>query len=97
MLCSVYKSRLLEDAYLYITKRDDFSAVPEALLKTFGKPVFVLVLNMNKRDSLAMVDIDKVKADLIEKGYFLQLPPPKENFLDEHKANLKKQGKPVNE
>ncbi|MCU4675750.1 YcgL domain-containing protein [Catenovulum sp. 2E275] len=97
MLCAVYKSRRLEDSYLYVRERDKFGDVPEPLLEKFGAPEFVLVLNLAKRTSLAIADIDKVKAELLAKGFFLQMPPPKENLLDEHKAILKKQGKQVNE
>ncbi|WAJ71248.1 YcgL domain-containing protein [Catenovulum adriaticum] len=97
MLSYVYKSRLLEDTYLYITKRGDFENVPDALLEKFGKPEFVLVLNLAKRNSLAIANIDKVKAELSEKGFYLQLPPPKESLLEEHKAILTKQGKKVND
>ncbi|PMH41887.1 hypothetical protein BCU68_14945 [Vibrio sp. 10N.286.49.B3] len=86
MLCSIYKSSKKEGAYLYISKKDDFSKVPEALMQMFGKPNFVMVIKMEGR-TLAQVDIEKVKASLAEEGFFLQLPPPPVNLLDEYKAN----------
>ncbi|WP_105902437.1 YcgL domain-containing protein [Vibrio gangliei] len=85
MLCSIYKSSKKEGMYLYIPKKDDFSDVPEALLQMFGKPIFVMVMKMEGR-KLALVDIEKVKQSLNDEGYFLQLPPPPVNLLDEHKA-----------
>ncbi len=85
MLCAIYKSSKKEQTYLYITKRDDFSSVPEALLTNFGTPIFVMLVNLAQRQKLALADINKVKQALIEQGYFLQLPPPKENWLAEHK------------
>mgnify|MGYP000418681639 CR=1 FL=1 len=97
VLCAVYKSRKLEDTYLYVKERDKFSDVPEFLMEKFGAPEFVLVLNLAKRDSLGIADIDKVKAELTEKGFYLQLPPPKESIREEHKAYLKKQGITINE
>ena len=48
MLCSVYKSAKKAQTYLFINKRDDFSEVPEALMKMFGKPEMVTVLNNPK-------------------------------------------------
>lgn len=84
MLCSIYKSSKKEGAYLYIPKRDDFSQVPDILLETFGKPIFVMLVNLTNRQ-LARVDVDKVKTALQETGFFLQLPPPTENLLDIHK------------
>lgn len=85
MLCSVYKSAKKEGMYLYISKKDDFSDVPSTLLDMFGKPTFVMVMKMEGR-KLASVDIEKVKQSLKEEGYFLQLPPPPVNLLDEYKA-----------
>ncbi len=82
MLVSVYRSSLKDQMYLYIPKRDDFSEVPEELLKVFGKPEFSLQLNLAKRNKLARVNIDEVKQSLIEQGYFLQLPPVIENHLN---------------
>ncbi|WP_086982815.1 YcgL domain-containing protein [Vibrio aphrogenes] len=85
MLCSIYKSAKKEGMYLYIPKKDDFSEVPAALMQMFGKPTFVMVMKMEGR-KLALVDIEKVKQSLKDDGYFLQLPPPPVNLLDEHKA-----------
>lgn len=85
MLCSVYKSSKKEGMYLYVSKKDDFSEVPEALLAMFGKPIFVMVMKMEGR-KLALADIEKVKMSLKEEGFFLQLPPPQINLLDEYKS-----------
>ncbi len=75
MFCAVYRSPKKEGMYLYIRNKDDFSDVPDALLTTFGKPQFALLVNLAKREKLAIVDIEKVKASLEQDGYFLQLPP----------------------
>ncbi|MGO2343140.1 YcgL domain-containing protein [Vibrio litoralis] len=90
MLCSVYKSSKKEGMYLYIPKKDDFSDVPSTLLEMFGKPTFVMVMKMEGR-KLALVDIEKVKQSLKDDGYFLQLPPPLVNLLDEYKARKSEQ------
>ena len=91
MLCAVYKSAKKAETYLFIGKRDDFSQVPEPLMKTFGTPKLVTMVNLATRDSLAMADIAKVKTQLTEKGFYLQLPPPQENLLDQHKEQVKAQ------
>lgn len=88
MLCAVYRSPRKEGTYLYIEKRDDFGKVPTPLLDTFGQPQLVTVLNLAKREHLALADIQKVKASLKTQGFYLQLPPPVENLLDEHRAAL---------
>jgi len=89
MLCAVYKSAKKEGTYLYVKNRDDFSAVPEALLSMFGTPNLVTIVNLATKSKLAIADIDKVKESLEKDGFFLQLPPPKENLLDEHKDYVK--------
>lgn len=76
MLASVYRSKNKEQMYLYLIKKDDFSGVPESLLKLFGKPEFSLQLNLAKRAKLARVELSEVKKALDEQGYFLQMPPP---------------------
>mgnify|MGYP000592353297 CR=1 FL=1 len=86
MLCSVYKSSRKADTYLFINKRDDFSQVPDALLEMFGTPNLVTVVNLATKTKLGMADIDKVKASLNNEGFYLQLPPPKEDLLKTHRA-----------
>tara|TARA_R110000744_G_scaffold356809_1_gene463592 strand:+ start:289 stop:588 length:300 start_codon:yes stop_codon:yes gene_type:complete len=88
MLCSVYKSSKKVQTYLFINKRDDFSAVPEALMKMFGKPVMVTVVNLASKVKLGFADLDKVKASLAEQGYYLQLTPQEEDMLKGHKASM---------
>ncbi|MFT5757389.1 MAG: hypothetical protein ACI9LM_002118 [Alteromonadaceae bacterium] len=89
MLCAIYKSLKKEYTYLFVKQRDDFSSVPEALMSMFGVPTLVTLINLATKDTLAMADIDKVKSNLTYKGYYLQLPPPQENLLDQHKAQMK--------
>lgn len=86
MLCAVYRSLRKEGTYLYVEKRDDFGKVPELLLQSFGQPQLVTLINLAKREHLAQVNINKLKAALTEQGFYLQLPPPPENLLAVHKA-----------
>ncbi|CAM3851955.1 YcgL domain-containing protein [Rheinheimera salexigens] len=86
MLCAVYKSLKKEQTYLYVERRDDFSAVPEALLTSFGPPKLVTIINLASRQYLALADLDKVKQQLQSQGFYLQVPPPVENLLTKHKA-----------
>ena len=90
MLCAIYKSSKKVGAYLYIVKKDDFSQVPDQLMQMFGKPTMVMVIKLQGR-SLAQVDVEIVKQSLIDVGYFLQLPPPAKNLLDEYKEQKARQ------
>jgi uncharacterized protein YcgL (UPF0745 family) len=96
MLCAIYKSSKKEGAYLYVPKKDDFSQVPDALMQMFGKPTMVMVIKLDGRE-LAQVDVEKVKESMSNEGFFLQLPPPPKNLLDEYKEQKQAQQKSENE
>ena len=85
MICAIYKSPKKQETYLYLAKRDDFSRIPAELLITFGTPSFVMLINLENRSKLAIANIKSVKQQILEKGFYLQLPPPTENLLTEHK------------
>lgn len=87
MLCAIYKSPKKDNTYLYIKTKDDFSEVPESLMATFGTPQFVMVLKLDNGRKLALADVEKVKASLLTPGYYLQVPPPVPNLLEQYKAD----------
>ena len=80
LLCSIYKSRRKEETYLYVSMKDDLAKVPEALLETFGRPELVTKLIITEERKLARADASKVLASIEEKGFYLQMPPPKEEL-----------------
>ena len=84
MLCVIYRSSKRDQTYLYVEKKDDFSRVPEDLMKSFGTPQLAMVLSLEGREKLASADIEKVKEALKEEGFYLQVPPPLENLLNQH-------------
>ena len=89
MLCAIFKSLKKADAYLYVKDRHDLSVVPQELMSMFGKPQFVMLFNLNGDKQLVANDNEKVKTELDDKGFYLQLPPPVENLLAQHKKQLK--------
>lgn len=97
MLCTIYKSLKKADTYLFVEKRDDFSRVPKVLMETFGRPEMVMILNLSGQQKLALADINKVTAELKRCGFYLQLPPPTENLLDQHLETNPPRGTDVNE
>lgn len=91
MFCAIYRSSQRDQTYLYVEKKDDFSRVPEELMKSFGRPQFAMMLPLDGRKTLANADLDQVKMALVEQGYYLQLPPPPENLLKQHLQGSGKQ------
>ncbi|MEI7377603.1 YcgL domain-containing protein [Dickeya chrysanthemi] len=90
MYCVIYRSSRREQTYLYVEKKDDFSRVPEELMKSFGQPHLVMILPLDGSKKLASADIEKVKQMLSDQGFYLQLPAPPENLWDELQASVKK-------
>ncbi len=81
MLCAIYKSKRKAGMYLYVAKRDGFADVPEALLAQFGQPIFVMMFNLDGEKSLAQCDKEKVRAEILQKGFYLFMPPVEENLF----------------
>ena len=94
MLCAIYKSAKKAQMYLFVKTRDDFSSVPEQLMTMFGTPTLVTLTNLATKTKLAFADLDKVKTNLNDDGYYLQMPPPQEDLLKQHKIQMdaEKQG-----
>lgn len=93
-LSAVYRSSKRANTYLYIQKRDDFSRVPDALLKQFGKPQFVTILSLGKHEQVAGIHRDEFIADIKNDGFYLQMPPKEKSWLLEHRESLGLDGNP---
>ncbi|MBS0847125.1 YcgL domain-containing protein [Citrobacter sp. JGM124] len=90
MYCVIYRSSKRDQTYLYVEKKDDFSRVPEELMKGFGTPVLAMMLPLDGSKTLAHADLNKVKQALEQEGYYLQIPPPPESLLTMHLENTSK-------
>lgn len=88
MQCYVYRGSHKEGAYLYLRLEDDFSEVPEQLLKSMGKLSLALSFELHADRKLAQADPTTVKADLEKQGYHLQLAPTQASLLKQS-ANAK--------
>jgi uncharacterized protein YcgL (UPF0745 family) len=73
MLCHIYRSNLKLDTYLYLIDKDDFSAVPQELLRVFGQPEFSFSFDLTEERELAREDAAEVIENLSTQGYHLQL------------------------
>ncbi len=67
--------------YLYVDKREVLTRVPDELLEMFGQPVHVMDMPLTAEKKLARADTAKVIAGINEKGFYLQLPPKKEDYM----------------
>ena len=81
-LLDIYKSLRHEEMYLYVDMREGFERVPEALLNHFGKRAKVTTLALTPERRLARARAPEVLAAVEDKGYYLQLPPARDEMLD---------------
>ena len=73
MLCHIYRSDRKLDTYLYLLDKDDFSVVPDELLRIFGSPEFSFSFDLTQERKLAKEDTAEVLDNLASQGYHLQI------------------------
>lgn len=73
--CVIYKSPKRDLMYLFVPEEDEFSDVPQEVLKYFGEPQKVMALELTPDKALAQSDPAEVIANLAEKGFHIQMPP----------------------
>jgi len=78
MQCFVYRSRRQVGMYLFLPQADDFSQVPESLLKLFGQAELSFEFELKSGRKLRQVDAETVRQHLQTNGFFLQMPPGRE-------------------
>jgi len=81
VLCDIYKSRKKDEAYLYVSRKDGLDKVPEELYEIFGKPELALTMVLTPERNLARADAARVLEGIEEKGFYLQMPPPRETYM----------------
>ncbi|MCH4248206.1 YcgL domain-containing protein [Acinetobacter populi] len=83
MHCDIYRSSKKDEMYLYVARPDypndegkePFADVPDLLQVAFGRPTFVMHLELHEARKLARVSVLHVLDALRTKGYFMQMPP----------------------
>lgn len=73
MICKIFRSDSKPGTYLYLHEEHSLEDLPSELLKLMGRYTEVMELDLSQRQKLAQVDIEQVKLDLQDKGYFLQV------------------------
>jgi hypothetical protein len=82
-ICKIYRSSKNEAMYLYVDHQEDLDRIPEPLMQRFGKPKLAMTLALSLDKKLARADIAKVLEAIREQGYYLQLPPSPEAYMQE--------------
>ncbi|WNO11667.1 YcgL domain-containing protein [Teredinibacter sp. KSP-S5-2] len=82
-LVEIYRSKKKEGMYLYIEKGTTLDSLPEALMTQFGTAEFSMVIKLTAERKLAQVSAEKVLQSLQDHGYYLQLPPAPESYMQQ--------------
>lgn len=78
-LCQVYRSKRHDGMYLFVDKQEGLERVPDTLLAEFGVPEPSIIFLLTPERSMVRVEAATVLADIEDKGFHLQLPPPRDN------------------
>ncbi|STV34227.1 protein YcgL [Klebsiella pneumoniae] len=68
MFCVIYRSTKREQTYLYVEKKDDFSRVPDELMRSFGTPQMAMLLPLDGRKKLVNADLEKSETGVKRTG-----------------------------
>lgn len=71
--CYVYRGKRRSDNYLFVPKKDEFSSVPEALMRMLGGVQFAMELELWPERPMAQVSASEVMRHLQQQGFYLQL------------------------
>jgi len=75
MIAHIYKSLRKPDAYLYLRDKDAFGLVPDLVRNPLGGLEFVMSIELGDGRKLARADVSVVRSNLLDRGYYLQVPP----------------------
>lgn len=82
-ITSIYRCSKKEGMYLYVDKAKGTEDLPAALLKQCGKLELAMTIMIEQGKKLARADSTKVLQAIEENGFYLQMPPVFENYMNE--------------
>lgn len=74
MQCFVYRSPRRENTFLYLKDKDDFSVIPDALIRVFGQPEYSFEFELSKDRKMVKENPEEVITNLKDRGFHLQMP-----------------------
>ncbi len=84
MWCYIYRSTNKENSYLYIGKENDFSTVPEVLMKAFGQPIFVMKVLLDGKRQFVAGSAQHIEDKIQQDGFFLQMLKDNDFVVETH-------------
>lgn len=81
LIVEVFRSSKHDGMYLYVEKSKGLKEIPEELMTRFGKGISAMTMLLTNESKLARATPENVTKGIREKGFYLQLPPVKEEYL----------------
>ena len=75
MPCFVYRSKKNAEMYLYLCEKEQFDRIPDSLMKLVGDVEFSFEFQLNTERKLLRYESSEVMRNLLDNGFFLQMPP----------------------
>jgi uncharacterized protein YcgL (UPF0745 family) len=72
--CTIFKASRKQDHYLYLAAETELEDLPGGLLELLGELQLIMKIDLAARNDLAGADIEHVREQLSECGYYLQMP-----------------------
>ena len=74
--CLVYRASRRADTYVFVRKEDGETRLPDALRTLTGRLELAMEVTLGADRKLARADTGEVMRAIVEKGFYLQMPPP---------------------
>jgi len=87
LVCNIYRCSAKEGMYLYTQKdpnsNDALADIPEVLKKRIGKVTLAMTMILTPEKKLANADVTKVIASIQSQGFYLQMPPSDNSYMQD--------------
>lgn len=74
----IYRCKHKKETFLYLPEKDNFEEVPDSLLEMLGEILFSFDFDLDDSKKLIRAAAPEVIRNIQQNGYFLQLPPVKD-------------------
>ncbi|ADZ91586.1 YcgL domain-containing protein [Marinomonas mediterranea] len=81
IIIEIFRSSKKDEMYLYVEKSKGLTEIPEALMERFGKGISAMTMLLTEESKLARADASAVMKAIQEQGFYLQLPPVRDDYL----------------
>lgn len=82
-IVEIYRSEKKEGLYIYVEKGYDLKTLPKVILDKVGRLERAMIMLLTPEKKLARAKVENVVAAIEEQGFYLQLPPQLDQYMQE--------------